>query len=205
TQPVLSYTGINGKLVLETTKYPALVCTLGGDYQVKNAATVLKAVELLKEQRYNIPDAAVYEGFANVAELTGLLGRWQVLQDAPKVICDTGHNTAGIRYVVGQLEKERFSRLHIVFGMVNDKDISGVLSLLPPSANYYFTQANIARALAASDLQMQAAAFALKGQTFLSVRDALAAAYAQAAPDDLIYIGGSNFIVAEALAETKRS
>ena len=196
---ILSYAKQGESWIFETKKYSFLKCELGGDYQIKNASTVLKAVEVLNLLCYDIPVNAVYEGFANVIDLTGLCGRWQTLQHSPKVICDTGHNLAGVQYIVNQLKNESYSRLHIVFGMVNDKDISKVLSVLPAEAIFYFTQAEIARALSADDLKKQAGLLLLKGEIFSSVEKAVESALQNASYDDLIFIGGSNFIVAEAL------
>ena len=196
---ILSYSKVDENWIFETVKYPDLKCELPGDYQVKNAATVLKAVEMLNLLQYNIPINAVYEGFAYVVKLTGLLGRWQILGVSPKIICDTGHNVAGIKYVVNQLEKEVYKNLHIVIGMVNDKDITKILSLLPKHANYYFTQAAIARALDAESLEKQAKKYSLYGKVFHRVEDAVNSALENASKKDLIFIGGSNFIIAEAL------
>ncbi|GAB6011690.1 bifunctional folylpolyglutamate synthase/dihydrofolate synthase [Viscerimonas tarda] len=196
---ILSCTRQGGNWLLETLEYPALCCELGGNYQLKNAATVLKAVETLTKLHYAIPARAVYDGFAQVIELTGLSGRWQRLQDVPKVICDTGHNAGGIEYVVKQLEEESYSQLHIVIGMVNDKDISQILPLLPQKATYYFSRAAIERALDENELKKQAGTCLLKGKAFSSVKEAVDAALKNAGKDDLIFIGGSNFIVAEAL------
>jgi len=187
-------------LIFETKKYPALKCELGGGFQVKNAATVLTALDVLSNIGYSVPDSAVYEGFAHVNEITGLKGRWQVLQSNPKVVCDTGHNVAGIEYVVKQLSQESYRHLHIVIGMVNDKDVSHVLSLLPKdNVTYYFTQASISRALDSHELQTQAAVYGLKGNSYPTVRLALESALKNALSDDLVFIGGSNFIVGEAI------
>lgn len=187
-------------LIFETEKYPSLKCELGGEFQNKNAATVLTALHLLSSIGYSIPDEAVYLGFAKVNEITGLKGRWQLLQAKPKVICDTGHNTAGIAYVVRQLRSESFNHLHIVIGMVNDKDISNVLALLPKqNTMYYFTQASIFRALNSAELQTLAASFDLNGNAYPTVELAVKSALASASTDDLVFIGGSNFVVGEAI------
>lgn len=196
---ILSYSKVNDNWIFETEKYPDLKCELGGDYQIKNAATVIRAIELLELTGYNIPIKAVYDGFANVVELTGLMGRWQILQNSPKVVCDTGHNVAGFKFIVDQLQKEVYSHLHIIIGFVNDKDISTILSLLPENATYYFTQAEIARALDVMELEKRAEKFSLKGKSFARVDDAINEALKNAAGSDLIFIGGSNFIIAEAL------
>lgn len=198
---IKSFSKVNDEWIVEAIDYPQLISELGGYYQVKNIATVLTSVKVLKSLGYNIPDSAVYNGFTKVCELTGLMGRWQVLQKHPKVICDTGHNVGGMEYIVRQLADEKYKHLHMVIGMVNDKDISAVLSLLPSDVNitYYFTQAHIARALPSKELQEQAENFGLKGSSFNSVSEAVKYALNNAEKDDLIFIGGSNFIVGEAL------
>ena len=130
---------------------------------------------------------------------TGLIGRWQTIQNNPKVICDTGHNEAGITYISQQLKQEVYNKLHIVLGAVNDKSISSILKLLPKDAVYYFCQANIPRALNVNDLYHQALEVGLKGTVFSSVDAALNQAKTQADKEDLIFVGGSTFVVAEAV------
>ena len=139
------------------------------------------------------------EGFAHVCTLTGLMGRWQKIQEAPLTYCDTGHNKAGIQYIVEQLSKQTYRRLHIVMGMVNDKDISGVLALLPKDAMYYFTKASVNRALPEDEVQRLANQCGLTGQTYPNVASAVKAANEAARPDDFIFVGGSTFIVADLL------
>ncbi|MDL2223830.1 bifunctional folylpolyglutamate synthase/dihydrofolate synthase [Bacteroidales bacterium OttesenSCG-928-M06] len=182
----------------ETDEYPELIDQLGGFAQEKNAATVLTAIKILKEP-LNIPPKAVYKGFRYVIENTGLMGRWQIIQYDPKIILDTAHNEAGIRYIVQQLEKERYDKLHIVIGMVNDKDVSSVLSLLPEEAIYYFTQPSIPRAMQAKELMEKAKQYNLRGSVFSSVANAFLATKEAATKKDLIFIGGSTFVVADAL------
>lgn len=179
--------------------YPDLMGELKGPAQDKNARTVLTAVEVLLETGYDIPREAVYKGFANVITITGLMGRWQQLQSSPKIICDIAHNAHGLRYIAEQLRSEKFDRLHIVFGMVNDKDVKSVLALLPEDALYYFTKASVERALNEKMLAQQAAGFGLHGATYNSVSSAVTAAKENADKNDLIFIGGSSFIVADAL------
>ncbi|MDR0812347.1 MAG: bifunctional folylpolyglutamate synthase/dihydrofolate synthase, partial [Paludibacter sp.] len=168
-----------------------------GDYQQKNLTTSLTAVQLLNENGFIIPEKAVQEGFADVVKITGLRGRWQILQNTPLTIADIGHNEAGIACVVSQLQKLPCKRLHIVFGVVNDKDLSTILPLLPTDALYYFTRANILRALPETELQAQAARYDLHGKAYPSVVEAFAAAKNVATDDDVIFVGGSNFVVAE--------
>lgn len=185
--------------ILDTQKYTELSFELGGFAQIKNAATILTTINELVKIGYNIPDSSVYSGFAEVCELTGLMGRWQVLQETPRVICDTGHNVGGITYIVEQLKSEKFDTLHFILGMVNDKDISTVLSLLPKDATYYFTRASIARALDENELKSKAEEYSLNGSAYNTVEKAVHAALDQAKENDLIFIGGSNFTVGEAI------
>lgn len=189
----------NEEWIFDAPGYPALKDELGGWAQQKNARTVLVAVEELKKAGYSIPPEAVHSGFAKVVELTGLMGRWQVVNERPKTVCDTGHNAHGIRYIAGQLKHEHYRLLHIVFGMVNDKDINAVLALLPKDAVYYFTRASVERAMDEKTLATQAAAFGLQGGTYPTVASAVHEAQKKAAEDDFIFIGGSSFIVADAL------
>lgn len=184
---------------VNSSEYPNLINKLGGFAQEKNAKTVLTAVAELKKIGYQIPKEAVYNGFANVIKLTGLMGRWQVLQQRPKTVCDTAHNAHGIRYIAEQLKREKYKRLHIVFGMANDKDIASVLALMPKEATYYFTKASTERSLNEKLLAEQAAAFGLRGETFETVAQAVEAAQKTADENDFIFIGGSNFVVADAL------
>ncbi|MDR2683162.1 MAG: bifunctional folylpolyglutamate synthase/dihydrofolate synthase [Dysgonamonadaceae bacterium] len=198
--PVLSAELLpSGFWKLETPDYPDLIDALGGYAQENNAATVLCALKVLKNGIFTIPAPAVYRGFRYVIENTGLMGRWQIVQHRPKIVLDTGHNVGGMQYIVRQLQAETYDRLHIVFGMVNDKDISAVLSLLPKQALYYFTQASIPRALDARLLAGQAGTFGLHGEIFSTVSDAFFAAKQNATEKDFIFAGGSTFIVADVL------
>ena len=185
--------------ILNNDSYHNLKSELGGWVQNKNARTVLTAIHELLKLDYKIPNQAVYSGFANVVELTGLMGRWQTLQQKPKVVCDTGHNEHGIRYIVKQLVMENYETLHIVFGMANDKDTNIVLSMLPKDAVYYFTQASIERALDVNILAENASKHGLKGDKYSTVELALEAAKEKANKNDFIFIGGSSFVVADAL------
>jgi len=183
----------------ETPNYPTLIGELGGYAQEKNAATVLCAIELLKNRIFTIPPQAVYKGFRSVIENTGLMGRWQIAGHRPKIVLDTGHNIGGIQYIVRQLQAEKYEQLHIVFGMVNDKDVSSVLALLPKNARYYFTQAAIPRALDAELLAEQAQGFGLQGHFFSTVPAAFSAAKQNVTKNDMIFVGGSAFVVADVL------
>ncbi len=198
-QPLLAATKSSTGWLYETREYKQLEGELGGLAQKKNTVTVLSALRVLKERGFNLPDAAIYKGFREVTSLTGLMGRWQIVRTHPKVICDTGHNSGGIQYVAEQLRLESYRTLRIVIGMVNDKDITAVLRLLPTEATYYFTKAAIPRALDTPQLQAQAASFGLQGDSFPSVEEAVTQALHDCESDDLLFIGGSNFIIAEAL------
>ncbi|KAA9339838.1 bifunctional folylpolyglutamate synthase/dihydrofolate synthase [Hymenobacter busanensis] len=170
---------------------------LVGDYQRLNLPGVLAVVEELRQQGFSISDEHLRTGLRDVRRLTGLRGRWQIVGRRPLVVCDTGHNEAGIRMVLGQLARLEYQRLHLVLGVVNDKDPETVLRLLPAAATYYFCQANIPRALPAGELQQRAAAEGLVGEAYGPVAAALAAARQHAGPDDVIFVGGSTFVVAE--------
>lgn len=172
---------------------------LGGLYQEKNTATVLTAVKQLRKSGYRIPKEAIRQAFANVTSLTGLQGRWQTITENPKTICDTGHNIGGMQYIARQLETTPHRTLRIILGMVSDKDISGVISLLPQNAVYYFTQASIPRAMAADQIARIGQEHGLQGKTYASVIEAYRTARNESHPDDLIFVGGSTFIVADLL------
>lgn len=179
--------------------YPGVEYELKGIYQEKNKHTLFTALPLLKEAGYHIYEETVREGFAHVVELTGLMGRWQKLHDHPTLVCDTGHNVGGIKYVAEQLKQQPCHELQIIIGMVNDKDISGVLALLPKKATYYFTQASVKRALPAEELYKLATEAGLRGDAYPDVKSAVEAALQKSLPEDFIFVGGSNFIVADLL------
>lgn len=170
---------------------------LKGKYQAKNIKTSLQAVKVLQQLGWAISQIAVEKGLTQVVKNTGLLGRWQQLGESPKIICDTGHNEAGIEYIVKQLEEEEYKKLYIVFGVVNDKSLSKVLKMLPKSAYYYFCEANIPRALSVDILYKQAKQLELEGEMIKDVRTALDTAIRNSNRDDLIFVGGSTFVVAE--------
>lgn len=172
---------------------------LSGTYQLKNIGGVLTTLNFIKEAGYNISDKQIIEGINTAAETTGLKGRWQLLKTKPYIVCDTGHNEDGIKAILKNLKRIKYKHLHIVLGMVSDKDISKILKLLPESAAYYFCKANIPRALEAEILQKEAIKYNLKGETYKSVKSALKAAETQADRADLIFIGGSTFTVAEVI------
>ena len=189
-----------GKRIYQTKEYADLEGELGGLCQIKNTNTLLSAIRILQDSGYNINDTHVREGFAHVCSLTGLMGRWQKILETPVAYCDTGHNKAGIQYIVEQLSRQTYRQLHIVMGMVNDKDISGVLAMLPKDAIYYFTKASVSRALNENEVKRLAGEAGLEGNTYPSVKDAFEAAQTSAYPDDFIFVGGSTFIVADLLS-----
>lgn len=190
----------SGNYVYQTTRYHDLKGELGGICQEKNTNTLLTALPLLEQQGYHITEADIRNGFAHVCKLTGLMGRWQKLSSHPTIVCDTGHNVGGIQYIVKQLSFQKYKRLHIVMGMVNDKDISGVLAMLPKDAIYYFTQASVQRALPAEKVKELASSYGLSGDAYPDVKTAVEAAQKRADADDFIFVGGSSFIVADLLS-----
>ncbi len=181
----------------ETIKLRHVKLPLQGRYQEKNIKGVIRCIELLLGMRYQISEEQIREGLGKVVEQTGLKGRWQKLQDSPVVICDTGHNEDGVKEILAQLAELDFRKLHIVWGMVKDKDVTNILALLPKDATYYFCEAKIPRAMEAGQLRDQAAQFGLAGPVVPDVNNAIAEAKHRAAPDDLIFVGGSTFVVAE--------
>jgi len=170
---------------------------LKGVYQQQNKKTVVATIHVLQTLGWNIAENHIIKGLQNVVSNTGLMGRWQVLNKQPFTVCDTGHNEAGIRLILAQINQQSFEKLHVVLGVVNDKDITNILALLPNNASYYFCQANIPRALEVSVLAEKATAVGLSGTTFPSVDAAYKAAQKNATAQDMIFIGGSTFVVAE--------
>ncbi len=171
-----------------------------GDYQTHNKKTVLKTIEVLNCQNdYTITENNSKSGFLNVVRNTGLQGRWQQLGESPKVICDTAHNKNGLEIVLNQIQKETFGKLHIVLGVVNDKDLNEILPLFPKKAIYYFCKPNLPRGLDASILKQKALNFELNGEAYDSVSEAYKKTRENASNTDFIYIGGSTFVVAEIL------
>lgn len=181
----------NNELYLEACEIPLM-----GNYQKKNLTTVICAADLLRN-KFDLNDDDIRSGIANVIRNTHLMGRWQIIGQDPLTIADTGHNVDGIREVVSQLAEMTYSKLHFVIGMVNDKDIDHVLQLLPHSCEYYFCKADIPRGLDAKILAEKAFDLGLRGKVYNSVRDAYLSALNDANFDDIVFIGGSNFIVAE--------
>ena len=176
-----------------------LKCELPGTYQKLNLIGVVQTIEVLQQLGWKISTRAFKEGMGTVTQLTGLKGRWQVLGKRPLVIGDTAHNEAGIRLTMAQIKKMHYEQLHLVIGMVNDKDLGAVLLQLPKKAKYYFCKPGVPRGLEAKKLEAQALAFGLKGHSYPTVKQALKTAKQAAGPRDFIYVGGSTFVVGDAL------
>ncbi len=173
---------------------------LVGPYQISNKKTALQTLRILNSQKeFEVSEAAIKTGFLNVVKNTGLQGRWQQLNSAPKVICDTAHNKHGLEIVLNQLQKESYDALHFVLGVVNDKDLDEILPLFPKNAIYYFCKPNIPRGLDAGILSQKALRFDLHGKVYNSVSEAYENALRSATTTDFIYIGGSTFVVGEIL------
>lgn len=172
-------------------------CDLIGIYQSKNIITVLQTIKELQGKGFKISEKHIKSGLLKVVKNTSLMGRWQVLQDKPKVVCDTAHNREGLTYVMKQISNEVFQSLHIVFGVVNDKDLNSILDLLPINATYYFCKPNIPRGLNAEDLKSALNKHGLIGDAYNSVSEAYKTALISAKPNDFVFIGGSTFVVAE--------
>ena len=182
---------------------------LGGEYQVKNTNTILHVIRLLEQQGYlcdseietNKPlvKKEIEEAFTQVSRLTGLQGRWQIIRTKPLVICDTGHNVGGWQYLSKQIKETPHNHLHIVFGMVDDKDIYGVMTLLPKDATYYYTKADNKRALSEQSIKIFGEQLGLQGETYPTVKDAYTAALNAATKDDFIFVGGSSYVVGDFL------
>ena len=183
----------NSELYIEAVEFPLL-----GYYQKKNLATVVCAIDILKD-KFNIEQKDIINGLEFVVKNTNLMGRWQVLSRQPLVIADTGHNVGGIKEISIQLSDMTFRKLHFVLGCVNDKDINGILHLLPQYADYYFCKADIPRGLDANILASKAFAAGLHGNVYESVQQAYNSALNNAHFDDVVFIGGSNFTVAEVI------
>jgi dihydrofolate synthase/folylpolyglutamate synthase len=185
------YNGSSGKTLTGET-------ALGGDYQKKNLPVVLCAVDILRSY-FNISPQNFTDGIKKVIINTGLMGRWQILGNNPLIVCDTGHNKEGLEFVINQINKTPKSGLHMVIGFVSDKDLSAVLPLLPVDAVYYFTKASVPRALDENILRHEAMKYSLTGKSYPGVMAAFEAAKRNTSPDEMIFIGGSTFVVAEVL------
>jgi dihydrofolate synthase/folylpolyglutamate synthase len=170
---------------------------LNGSYQAKNVQGVLGAISILQTKGWQISNQHILDGLSHVKKNTGLYGRWQMIGTNPTTVVDVAHNVAGIQTLLSQIKLVNHQQLHIVFGMVKDKDIDSVLALLPIQAIYYFTQAQIERAIEANELQQKAGRHDLKGNTYQTVNAAIAAAKKQAQSNDLMVVCGSVFLVGE--------
>lgn len=181
--------GNNNELIAETD--------LAGDYQLKNIPGVIKVIELVNEMEFDVEENHLKEGFKNIVKNTGLLGRWQTIYEKPLTICDTVHNEAGVRYLVDQINNIEFNKLHIIWGAVEGKNHSGSFNILPKDAFYYFCQASMPRAMKAEKIHDLCMKMGIRGKVIKNVNDAIAEARKMADENDLIIIGGSNFIIAE--------
>ena len=189
---------------IDTAANEALNCCLKGDYQRKNVNTARVAIDSLRQLGVEISNSAIARGFADVCSLTGFMGRWTVLSQSPLTICDTGHNEAGLKYNIAQLSEimrqRPSSKLRFVIGFVADKDVEHILPMFPKDAAYYVTQALIPRAMKHDELLERCIRLGLDAHSFATVKEAMAQALADSRPEDVVYIGGSTFIVADALS-----
>lgn len=201
---IIFWERIDDRLILQTRSFGNVTDELSGDCQLKNANTVLNAIPILRKAGLHIPDDAVSSGFENVCAISGLMGRWTTLHNAPKVVCDTGHNIGGFQYIASQLHNAECSALRIVLGFVSDKDVSHILEIMPTDAEYYFTQASVPRAMDCHTLASMAATKGILGRCYGSVEEAYLAALKESATTDFIYVGGSTFVVADLLSFLKR-
>ena len=191
----------DGSWIFDSVNYGALTGELCGFSQKTNAQTVLAALKMLTNSGVQIRISAIRKAFKNVTKLTGFMGRWQTLQSKPKVVCDVGHNVGAWETILRQLyiESQQRDKVHIVFGMSSDKNIEGVLSIMPKKATYYFTQASGERAASAEEITQMAKSHELNGKIYNNVKESVEEALKNAAENDFILIGGSTFVVAEAL------
>lgn len=206
---VLSCSATDNGLTYQTKHFGIIEGELGGIYQEKNTNTVLCAVRQLEQQGYlyptnTLPDAKcqnkeVKEGLRHVCQLTGLKGRWQIVKEHPLTVCDTGHNLPGWEYLSRQLKSIQCHKMHIIFGMVDDKDVEGVMALLPKDATYYFTKADNKRAISENLLKLYALQTGLEGEAYPDVSSAYEAAKKSASESDFMFIGGSSYVVADFL------
>jgi dihydrofolate synthase/folylpolyglutamate synthase len=202
----VSETAIAGRLVLDIFSggnllYKDLELDLAGLYQKKNILTIMQSLRVLNEKGYIISEEHIRQALKNVKKITGIRGRWEILNTNPLVVADTAHNEPGLIAVLSQISELKFKKLHMVIGLVRDKDVDGILELLPEDAVYYFCKADIPRALDAEDIQKAARKFGLSGEKYSTVLEAFDAAKAAAATDDMIFVGGSTFVVAEVIPE----
>ena len=191
---------VNGGTSYVTDGYGIIKGELAGDYQIKNANTILNVVRVLEKQSIITDKKCVALGFGHVVELTGLMGRWQKIKDSPLTICDTGHNVGGWEYLSKQIARQKCDTLRIVFGMVDDKDIDHVMDMLPKNARYYFTQASTHRAIPVEKVVQNGSRHGLNGSCYDNVASAYDAVMSEAGSDDFVFIGGSSYVVADLLS-----
>lgn len=201
----IRHTFENGRYIYHGTPWGDITGELSGDCQPRNANTIFHALECLRDLGVEITGKDVAQGFGNVTGLTGLMGRWMTIKEKPAVICDTGHNTGGWTYLSRRLKSYGLGRkLHMVIGFVNDKDIDHILEMMPDDATYYFVAPSIRRARPAHELKETANARGLEGNAFDNVPDGYDNALSRAEKDDVIFVGGSTFVVADLLACLKK-
>lgn len=189
-----------GRMVLHTTEHGTIENELIGEYQIKNANTVLAVTDVMKKIGFKVSEESLHKAFSSVCEVSGFMGRWTKLHDRPTVVCDTGHNPGGWTYISHQLKSQDCATLRMVIGFVSDKDVRSIVGMMPTHATYYFTQAAIDRALSASTLAEIATEAGLKGSVCPSVVKSYEQALADSAPGDFIFVGGSTYVVAELLS-----
>ncbi|MBL6873723.1 MAG: bifunctional folylpolyglutamate synthase/dihydrofolate synthase [Flavobacteriales bacterium] len=199
TLPIFTKIAQEKNAPLISSEPSTLKTDLLGKYQCENISTAHTSIKALTKIGWNISDKNIIEGFLNVQKNTSLTGRWTILHNSPLVVCDTGHNVDSIKQIIQQIKETPHQQLHFVLGMVSDKSIDDILTLLPKNATYYFCKANIPRALDQNELEKIASKHSLKGTAFTSVNDAFSSAKSKANKTDLIFIGGSTFTVAEIL------
>ncbi len=200
TEQITNYSHETGRLMLESSRHGSIECELCGNYQVRNAATALAALDNLQAAGVSISEDSIHKAFKTVNETTGLAGRWMTVREKPRVICDTGHNAGGWQYLSEQLSSLSSKRLHMVIGFVKDKDIKHILELMPRQAQYYFTQASIPRALDSHSLMNLGNSAGLHGECYPTVTAAYDNALSNANVDDTVFVGGSTYVVAEFLS-----
>lgn len=198
------YENDKNQLVFNIAKHGINFCKnltfdLGGFYQQQNIITILQALEILSNF-FKISTENIFNGLAKVTSNTGLMGRWQTISQKPHIICDVGHNQDGISQIVNQIKQTKYNKLHFIYGVVNDKDITNILKLLPTDAKYYFTKASVERALDENTLYNEAISNGLNGKKFSTVKSAIESAINDYKENDLIFISGSTFVVADAFA-----
>ena len=183
--------------------YPNLKTDLPGIYQKRNILTAFACIDFLKDNGFEIANIDIYNGLKKVITNTGFYGRWQLINKNPRIICDTAHNLEGFKLVISHVKKMKYKNLHMIIGFVKYKNIDDFLEIFPEKAFYYFTKPNVPRGLDEDIIQEKSKAYNLKGKTYQSVEKAYRAAISSADKDDMIFIGGSTYVVADFLALEK--